>query len=74
MAGKPSTQYIGWASGLGIERLAMLLFEIPDIRLFWSKDPRFLSQFEKGKIQKFQPFSKYPQVWKGVSFWVDSSD
>ena len=36
---------IGWAFGLGLERIAMLLFSIPDIRLFWSKDPRFLSQF-----------------------------
>lgn len=25
----------GWAFGLGLERLAMILFSIPDIRLFW---------------------------------------
>jgi len=30
----------GWAFGLGLERLAMILFEIPDIRLFWSEDIR----------------------------------
>ncbi|KAJ5755534.1 hypothetical protein N7533_005077 [Penicillium manginii] len=36
---------VGWAFGLGIERIAMLLFNIPDIRLFWSRDERFLSQF-----------------------------
>ncbi|KAF1989041.1 phenylalanyl-tRNA synthetase [Aulographum hederae CBS 113979] len=35
----------GWAFGVGLERIAMLLFSIPDIRLFWSTDPRFLSQF-----------------------------
>ena len=37
------TKKIGWAFGLGLERWAMKLFDIPDIRLFWSKDPRFIS-------------------------------
>jgi phenylalanyl-tRNA synthetase alpha chain len=60
----------GWAFGLGLERLAMVLFNIPDIRLFWSQDERFLSQFESGKIVKFQPYSKFPPVYKDVSFWL----
>lgn len=67
---KKSEQFIGWASGMGMERLAMLLFKIPDIRLFWSKDQRFISQFKKGVISHFEPFSKYPVCWKDVSFWV----
>ena len=37
---------MGWAFGLGLERLAMLLYKIPDIRLFWSEDPGFLNQFK----------------------------
>ncbi|USP81148.1 phenylalanyl-tRNA synthetase mitochondrial precursor [Curvularia clavata] len=65
---------IGWAFGLGLERIAMLLYSIPDIRLFWSKDLRFLSQFSEEKpIARFVPFSKYPACFKDVSFWLRSS-
>ncbi|KAK2758292.1 hypothetical protein FQN54_004138 [Arachnomyces sp. PD_36] len=64
---------IGWAAGLGIERIAMLLFNIPDIRLFWSQDQRFLSQFRAGEITRFVPFSKHPACYKDVSFWLRSS-
>jgi len=37
--------YSGYAWGLGLERLAMLLYGIDDIRLFSQNDLRFLSQF-----------------------------
>ena len=37
----------GWAFGVGIERVAMLLHGITDIRLFFESDMRFLSQFTK---------------------------
>jgi len=59
-----------WAFGMGLERLAMLFFQIPDIRLFWSNDVRFLSQFEDGKITKFEPYSKHPPCYKDVTFWL----
>ncbi|KAF8894622.1 phenylalanyl-tRNA synthetase [Infundibulicybe gibba] len=61
---------IGWAFGLGLERIAMILYSIPDIRLFWSTDPRFLSQFKDGAITTFKPYSKYPSCFKDVSFWT----
>lgn len=61
---------IGWAFGIGLERLAMRLFNIPDIRLFWSEDPRFLSQFEENQIVQYKPFSKYPPTFKDVAFWL----
>ncbi|EKM82677.1 hypothetical protein AGABI1DRAFT_33556 [Agaricus bisporus var. burnettii JB137-S8] len=61
---------IGWAFGLGLERIAMVLYSIPDIRLFWSMDERFLSQFEQGRITTFKPYSKYPSCFKDVSFWL----
>ena len=65
---------LGWAFGIGLERVAMLLYSIPDIRLFWSKDPRFLKQFSTmDAINRFAPFSKYPACYKDVSFWLRSS-
>ena len=61
---------LGWAFGLGLERLAMVLFSIPDIRLFWTDDERFHSQFQENKIISFQPYSKYPPCQKDISFWI----
>ncbi len=40
-----SEEYTGFAFGLGIERIAMLKYEIADIRLFFENDMRFLYQF-----------------------------
>ncbi|KAJ9557486.1 hypothetical protein OSB04_012100 [Centaurea solstitialis] len=68
------TDNVAWAFGLGLERLAMVLFDIPDIRLFWSTDKRFVSQFTKGQLGiKFKPFSKYPPCFKDMSFWINDS-
>jgi phenylalanyl-tRNA synthetase alpha chain len=60
----------GWAFGIGIDRLAMLLFQIDDIRLLWSEDVRFLNQFVNGQLSKYKAFSKYPPTYRDSSFWV----
>ncbi|MDT0685297.1 phenylalanine--tRNA ligase subunit alpha [Autumnicola psychrophila] len=39
------TEYSGFAFGMGIERIAMLLYQIGDIRMFYENDVRFLEQF-----------------------------
>ncbi|MFD0964443.1 phenylalanine--tRNA ligase subunit alpha [Pseudofulvibacter geojedonensis] len=39
-------EYSGFAFGMGIERIAMLLHQISDIRLFYENDARFLEQFK----------------------------
>ena len=41
-------EYSGYAFGMGIERIAMLVYQIGDIRLFFENDVRFLSQFQSG--------------------------
>ena len=43
--GIDSNKYTGFAFGMGIERPAMLLYDVNDIRLFSENDARFLSQF-----------------------------
>lgn len=40
-----SEKYTGFAFGMGVERIAMLLYQIGDIRMFYENDVRFLEQF-----------------------------
>lgn len=42
-----SKKFTGFAFGMGIERIAMLKYQIKDIRYFFENDVRFLSQFKK---------------------------
>jgi phenylalanyl-tRNA synthetase alpha chain len=71
-AGIDTTNHTAWAFGIGIERLAMRLFKIKDIRLFWSDDKRFLNQFKSGKIVEFKAISKFPACYKDFTFYVDN--
>jgi phenylalanyl-tRNA synthetase alpha chain len=45
MAGVDSEKYTGWAFGMGPGRVAMLRYGLPDIRLLYDSDVRFLEQF-----------------------------
>ncbi len=42
-----SKKYSGFAFGMGVERIAMLLYGVKDLRLYFENDVRFLSQFDK---------------------------
>lgn len=39
-------EHTGFAFGMGVERIAMLLYQISDIRMFYENDVRFLEQFK----------------------------
>ncbi|MDC0354716.1 phenylalanine--tRNA ligase subunit alpha [Flavobacteriaceae bacterium] len=41
-----SSKYSGFAFGMGIERIAMLLYQIEDIRILYDNDVRFINQFK----------------------------
>jgi phenylalanyl-tRNA synthetase alpha chain len=60
--------YSAWAFGFGLERLAIISMELPDIRLLWSADARVKKQLHMGT--KFVEVSKYPPVIRDISFIV----
>lgn len=64
--------YNGWAFGFGLERLAMVKMEIPDIRIFWSDDPKISGQF-KDINSKYKEVSRYPEISRDISFVIDKS-
>ncbi|XP_014281698.1 probable phenylalanine--tRNA ligase, mitochondrial isoform X2 [Halyomorpha halys] len=65
---------LGWAFGLGLDRLAMIQYSIPDIRTFWMKDPGFLIQFHNKSPQDkvtYKEVSIYPPCKNDISFWIN---
>ncbi|XP_035523150.1 ferredoxin-fold anticodon-binding domain-containing protein 1 [Morone saxatilis] len=58
---------------LNLDLLAVLLFSLPDWRLLWSHDPRFLKQFalRPSPGKPFHPFSLFPEhISFDISFWT----
>ena len=47
MCGIDSKKYAGFAFGIGLERIAMQRYSVPDMRLLYEGDMRFLGQFRK---------------------------
>ena len=45
MSGIDPEEYSGFAFGVGLERIALLKYEIDDMRLLYENDDRFLKQF-----------------------------
>ncbi|OIO50684.1 hypothetical protein CO131_01885 [Candidatus Kaiserbacteria bacterium CG_4_9_14_3_um_filter_50_16] len=66
--GVDSSVWNGWAFGFGLERLAIISMELPDIRLLWSSDERVKKQLTLGA--KFKEVSKYPPIVRDISFIV----
>lgn len=62
--------YNGWAFGFGLERLAIISMELPDIRLLWSEDERVKKQLKLGN--KFKEVSKFPPIIRDISFVVNN--
>ncbi|XP_029375426.1 ferredoxin-fold anticodon-binding domain-containing protein 1 isoform X2 [Echeneis naucrates] len=65
--------HISITVSLNLDLLAVLLFSLPDWRLLWSHDPRFLKQFahRPSPGTPFRPFSLFPEHFSfDISFWT----
>uniref|UniRef100_UPI0037E8AE4D ferredoxin-fold anticodon-binding domain-containing protein 1 n=1 Tax=Semicossyphus pulcher TaxID=241346 RepID=UPI0037E8AE4D len=65
--------HISITMSLNLDLLAVLLFSLPDWRMLWSHDSRFLKQFELrlSPGEPFQPFSLFPEHFSfDISFWT----
>jgi phenylalanyl-tRNA synthetase alpha chain len=63
-------EWSNWAFGFGLERLAIISMDLPDIRLLWSEDERVIKQLKLGNT--FNQVSKYPPIIRDISFIVEN--
>ncbi|OGZ00547.1 MAG: hypothetical protein A2946_02230 [Candidatus Liptonbacteria bacterium RIFCSPLOWO2_01_FULL_53_13] len=66
--GVDSNVWNGWAFGFGLERLAIVSMNLPDMRLVWSEDERVKKQLKLGN--PFKEVSKFPPITRDISFVV----
>lgn len=62
----------GLALGLGLDRLLMLVKDLPDIRLLRSGDPRIAGQLSD--LARYRPVSPMPEVTRDLSVVVSADD
>ena len=67
-SGLDPDEYSGLAMGIGLDRLAMLIKGIDDIRILRSDDPRIKKQM--GNLDPYQLVSKYPPIRQDLSVSV----
>lgn len=68
-----NNNHVRITASLNLDLLAVLLFSLPDWRLLWSHDPRFLKQFSSHPSPRtpFHPFCLYPEPFTfDISFWT----
>uniref|UniRef100_A0A3Q4GYH9 Ferredoxin-fold anticodon binding domain containing 1 n=1 Tax=Neolamprologus brichardi TaxID=32507 RepID=A0A3Q4GYH9_NEOBR len=68
-----NNNHVRITASLNLDLLAVLLFSLPDWRLLWSHDPRFLKQFSSHPSPgtPFHPFCLYPEPFIfDISFWT----
>ncbi|MDP3696494.1 MAG: hypothetical protein Q8R55_00505 [Candidatus Taylorbacteria bacterium] len=68
--GLDPAKWSNWAFGFGLERLAIISMDLPDIRLLWSQDERVKKQLKLGN--KFKEVSKFPPITRDISFVVSN--
>ncbi|XP_010154076.1 PREDICTED: ferredoxin-fold anticodon-binding domain-containing protein 1, partial [Eurypyga helias] len=70
-----SSELVVVFASLNLDLLAMLICGIPDWRMLWTSDLRFLRQFPRGELRLFRSFSLYPPSYvHDVSFWVPDGE
>ncbi|XP_078538439.1 ferredoxin-fold anticodon-binding domain-containing protein 1 [Lissotriton helveticus] len=60
---------------LNLDALVIRILGVPDWRMLWTYDGRFISQFPCGKLKLFSSFSMYPPSYvHDISFWVNDEE
>ena len=70
-AGFDSSEYSGWALGMGLDRLVMTLKDISDVRYLRSTNPKIAAQMKD--LEKYHEVSSQPAIQRDMSYGVPTS-